>query len=326
MLDSYLSQLEAKLRQALPRDIAEEHSREIGAHLRDSIAERIVAGEDENVAIEAALQHIGSEALVADGLIYAHTGFAKKSVWRIAWVPALILFAFWFMPIIANPLMSSNGVFQAWVIGVPTAFLGIFCFTCLKTRRFVMAPIGAAMAVLLIALVVQDRLSYLSAKPAYANYAQASDSLQRAERIQNRLSAVTVLNAEWTSKSPSKVPGSLMAPVRFAHSTLGSNGKRSLTPGFRVVLTHSATEARALWKQNGHDYMRELNIALVAEQQNPAVGLITGMPPIWPSLIAWTEGLSGTWLVLGALNLIVLGLNRLRREIVSRRWRPVSLV
>ncbi len=325
MLDSYLEQLGNRLRAKLPQDIVDEHVREIGDHLRESVDERVLAGESEQVATENALRRIGSDTLVADGLIYAHTGLAKMSVWRIAWVPAMIVFVFWGAPILALSAMDALGVILAWLILLPGAFATTFGLACVRSRRFVMAPIGAAMSLLLAMYCVQYQVTStrLAAEQRANNLARAAQSPQRVQRLQSAIQTAASLQHDWTT---GKVPGTLLAPTRVNSADwIASANHQRPTPNYLVVAANSAGEASKLWKQNGRRYVSELHLYLSAEHRSPAMEVESGLPPIGPAALAWAEGFGGVWSVLAGLNLLLIGIPRHRRTAASEQWRPAQL-
>jgi len=328
MLDSYLKRLEAKLLTKLPKDVADEHVKEIGAHLRESIQERISAGESEQTATESALRHIGSDALVADGLIYAHSDIAKKSVWQLAWIPALLVFIFWCAPILAPSAFAKNAVTLPWIICIPGAFAYSFCSTCIRSRRFVMAPIGAAMALLLLIYAIQFQVSWrqLYDEQSVEVAARVARVPLRTHLLQSAIQTGISLEQAWKSTDSAAGPKSLIAPKRVA----GNGWSPSVdpahpTPSFELVAAHSASEAKLLWKQNGRRYLSELNQYLTAERRVTAAAVDPGPPQMGPALLAWAEGTVGILAALATLNILLIAIPRRRRNLASERWKPAPL-
>jgi hypothetical protein len=328
LVDSYLSHLTSKLRRDLPKDVAHEHVREIAAHLRESIAERVSAGESEEAAAEAAIRGVGSDALVADSLVRAHSGISQLSVWRVALVPTLILFAFWFGPLSANSILSSAHAYIVWIPCLPLTFIGTFCYACWRSRRFLMAPIAAAMGLLLLIVCVQYQSSFFKAGLRFkddVDAVAARESRTYLMRDKAALAQATTLAEMWKSKSPMSTPGSQLAPVSYLDK--GPSTDRTPRPVHRhaLVLVGSATEAKALWQKNGDLYLRMLQGSVRADERSPYLNPNHGVPPLSAAIVPWSEGFGGVWLCLAALNLIILGLGRWYRATITRNWRPARL-
>lgn len=159
LVDSYLNKLEAKLLKALPKDVADDHVKEIGAHLNESIASQIDQGKTEVDATSDALKSVGSYVLVADGLIRAHAGITEESVWRTAAIPASLSAMYWFLPM-AWHSWQPGLLMWSWVFLVPLLFVVTFVRACVRSRRLLIAPTGLALFLVLLGAIADNALYY----------------------------------------------------------------------------------------------------------------------------------------------------------------------
>jgi len=71
-VERYLARLFARLSRSIGRQAAEEHVKELRAHIEMSVAEMVRNGLTEEDAVAKALRQVGSVRRVADGLLRAH--------------------------------------------------------------------------------------------------------------------------------------------------------------------------------------------------------------------------------------------------------------
>ncbi len=326
LVGSYLSRLEKALQRQMPKSVAEEHVGEIAVHLRESIAEQVQAGKTEAEATIAALQKLGNDAMVADGLIRAHTGIGRLSSWRLGWIPAVILLVYLLVPGVITDIQSATPQFAVWAVFVPLCLIMTFVFACWRSRRVLMLPIAAALSIFFIAAVLQEACA-----PYGAVAKHHGEHLEQMAVVGSQIEGLTTMIAEADSLQAGKpinasprAPGGLMAP-KLVYKT-GPTGAHPYS-AFELTPVASQAEAKELWSKEGGLYLwflhRSLNHSLKERRRLEAENQVTTALVKSSLPMAWV--VFQMWLCIGLFNLAIVGMGRLHRVATAHFWKPAHL-
>lgn len=335
LVDAYLFRLRSRLLRRLPGDVADDHVNEIRMHLNQSIADQVLIGVPEDRAIVDSLRRVGSDALVADGLIRTHSGIADLPVWRLAWLPTLIGLAYCFIP-----LMYTEGPTPEWlpaVLWLPSCFLVAFSYACWRSRRFLLTPIAVGAFVVFSGLILQT-VAFSPIGLTKRSQEMRSRSLIGYQRqIANCTLSVTQARSLMAadgrridqSGQAERVAPKRVRDVEFASGPY-SPIEREVDHGWTVNLAPVTTiaEAKDLWRKNGSSYIQMQTQTLQraeADYQSFRALKLDGAELTSVMLRIGTAVLTILGIV-ATLNASVLGLGMLYRVAIARRWRPERLI
>jgi len=330
LLESYLGRISKRLRRSLPATVAEEHLKEIGLHLSESIADQMVAGKSERAATIEAVRRMGSDVLVADGILRAHSKIGEMSVWRLARVPSLIVMLYCVVPV----AMGEMRPVPEWLIPLPlylpTCFVIFFSYACLRSRRVLVLPVAVAFAVGLIAFLI-DIMAFsgfgYTARSHQEMRLMLRQNQSQIAMLQSQVERGANLKSAYVEGTAKASRFGLEAPQPERTYTSGSGpwlpvDQTSVTSRWVLQPASTVDVAVRQWTKHGDEYLT----ALKADMQNQ---LAIRRRLLSSRLDAATlVGYAGNytllvgvvWLGILIWNLAFLGFGWLYRRAVSRMW------
>ncbi len=331
LIDQYLEKLEKRLAKRLTNMVAHEQSAEIRLHLHASVAEKMASGEPELEATRKALEALGSDRSIADGIIRSRLGIDKKNPWRISWLAGLLAILYGFIP---ETFFEFN-VIPEWLMSVtlwlPTLFLVVFGIVCWKSRRILWMPMLTVCVVVGLIGVVQIT--------AFSPAGFTSHSMSSLQKLVGEFQAEkSKLEFEVSfSKAPATTfpyPQSLKQDQQYwapqkdlassSHNFPGTAIQVEDGRSIRVWLGLTDTEAKArkLWMTLGQEYaqanltrIKEINdsLAMWGSPASRREMIVTGLNFLFRSTLK-------SFLLIMAFNLVVVILERLSRIGQDRLW------
>ena len=323
-VESYLISLHTRLAKRMSVPLAEEHVREIGMHLRDSVASRVEIGNSLEVATVEALQALGSDALVADGLIRLHLGLNTRSVWRFVWLPCLVILTYGFVPWTMNMVEFPTWM-ETYANWIPFGVISTFGYACWRSRKVLMKP----MSLTLVAVLAFTVLNF----SVFSPYGASQHSHDLRMRVvagfdRNIRDTKAKIIAAETMRRNAVVGLSRLAPswntVGFSSDIAGLpfTHHESKVPVLGWQATSSQQMAKALWAKNGNAFIGNLNKELQDEQSNKRMWLNIHPNMTWIKDVAirTSEMMFLIWTLLAAINLAVLLSVKLSIVIRNHLW------
>ncbi|HWA83082.1 MAG TPA: permease prefix domain 1-containing protein [Fimbriimonadaceae bacterium] len=332
-LDTYMDRLGKRIGGKLPQEETGEHLREIRQHLDDSRAALVRNGMTEEAAETETLRQIGSDRLLAEGLIREHRGYGVRSPWRLGLLPAVILLAGLALPAAFVLWLPMAFAYFDWIVWLPATGTLLFLLACLRFRRILLLPLAAVLGVSLIAGVVAVALgpSGVTAHSATLRKENLAGFDREIARLKGEYeTAQTATTAAVLPASLARGPGSdFLAPVvsdapEYERSFYNPIGRQVGVRPRADLMATPREEAVRLWRKNGRFYASQL-LGEIGEQQSYRA-VWTKSAGSWSVVgqAAWSELLFGlrALIFFGLLNLGALGALRARDRAIQSRWRP----
>jgi hypothetical protein len=329
LVDNYLSRLQTRLEKRMPQRIAEERVREVEGHLRESVASRICDGNSLEQAAVEALQALGSDALLAEGLIRQHLGLNNRQAWKFAWLPCLALFSYGLVPWTINEVQFPTWIetFVSWNVSILVLSLG---YACWRSRRFLLKPI----AIVLGLVFVLDMLNFVVLSSA--GFTAHSEELRKQivvgfdQNIWDAKSKIAKTEQMRSDALNEKTVSPTMAPTwSVVGNEEGIAGvpftvKSPPTPVLSLRQVPDPGEAKTLWEKNGTRYLRTLHGELNEAIRNQKFWRDFKSDPIMLRNAAWSffRELLVCGMILAAFNALILAGQRAIVSIRTRLWRP----
>ena len=310
---------------------AAEHVEEVRGHLAESIKDSVAQGSTAEEAQITALRNIGSDRLVADGILRAHSGIGEISTWRIGALPALIVCAYGVIPIYLAAGTQSPDWLGAFAMWLPTATLLTFIYACIRSRKLVLKPLVAAFAFILVINLAQICLT------APSSYGAHSPNVARFDHYINDLNQ-KIADAQTRVRTgdpmlASQGQSGYMAPSTYwvtdtaqgPFDPIEHEVHRRLTT--QLVPIASAGQARDAWGRSGPAYVEQLKSDLAENAKFRSYWVNTKFTP---SIVVTAAGrllemLGSVLAVLFLINAACLGLVWLAKAWFRRTWRPERL-
>lgn len=331
LTDAYIARLSNRIGRKIPVLEVQDHVQEIRHHIAECRATLERDGVAPEQAEVEALKQLGSERLIAEGMIREHRGFAVRSVWRIALIPSLVLVVAFLVPeaFMIWPITMGAMDVMIWLPAIGTA---LFVFACLRSRRILLLPMAAVLV-----LTFAGSLLFFANGPSGVT---AHAAIEREKNITGFDREIARLRGDYAAAKSVPASGPIPAAFRSGAGFLAPqvqdspSYERSIynpvgwpTPSQRrVVLAPAATEgeARQGWLQSGPAYAHQLAND-IAEQQSERsywvqskggwdkLGQAAGM-----GVVFTLQAIA----VFAAINFAALGGLMLRDRIIRSRWRP----
>lgn len=331
LIDAYLARLTKRIDRRLPVDEAHDHVQEIGQHIAECRASLEQAGVGPEQAEVEALRQLGSERLIAEGLIREHRGFGLRSVWRIALIPSIVLLVALLVPeaFMVWPIMMGALDLMIWLPAIGTA---LFVFGCLRSRRVLLLPMATALLLSLLGSLIffANGPEGITAHAAIEREKNITGFDQEIARLRGGYAAAKSVATSGPIPAAFRSGTGFLAPQiqdspRYERSIYNPIGWQTASLR-RVVLAPAATEgeARRLWMQIGSAYAHQLAND-IAEQQSGRSYWVQSKGG-WDKL-GRAAGIGIIFIlqaiaVFAAINFAALGAVVLRDRIIRSRWRP----
>ncbi|HVT11960.1 MAG TPA: hypothetical protein VHE55_06810 [Fimbriimonadaceae bacterium] len=333
-IEAYMARLGRRIGRKLPQK--EEFLREIRQHLEESRAALATDGMVGEAAEIEALRRMGSERLIAEGLVREHRGYGVRSPWRLGFLPALVLLVGFVLPTIFMLWMPIGLSIFEGLLWLPSIGTLLFVLACLRFRRILLLPLAAVLGASMIMGIASVALG--------PKGVTAYSAVLRKENIAGFDREIARLKAEYetarTATGATVLPASLArghgyyyaAPVVSAAPELD----RSIYNPIGTVTSHPQAyllgmpkeEAVRRWKENGRFYSSQL-LGQIQQQQTYRSAWLTSEGG-WGTVgfASWRELIFNlkAFLFFGILNLLALGVLRLRDRLIQARWRPERVV
>ena len=335
LVENYLRRLQTRLEKRMPLRLAEDHVREIQLHLAESVASRVERGNSTEKATVEALQALGSDALLAEGLIRQHLGLNILSPWRFAWLPCLALLTYGLVPWEISEVQVPTWIetFASWNILILVLSFG---YACWRSRRLIMKPIALALGLMFIL----DMIHF--AAFSSAGFTGHSSELRKQiiagfdrniRDVKSEIKSAEKMRSDaWNGFEPKVMTPTMMAPAW----SVGVNERGvagvpiSIADAPTLVLSlkpvSDRREAMALWSKNGTGYLRRLHGDLNEAVLNQKFWLNFTPDPRRLLFAAWSFLQYGATfgVILAAFNMLVLGAQRACGAVRSRLWKPAQ--
>jgi len=333
-IDAYLGRLSNRLGRKLSKGEAAEHVLEIGAHLREGCEHLAQLGQSKLEAEVEALRRLGSDRLVAENLLREHSGVLSLSVWRLAWLPALLLLSADFLPRLLigrlRPELFNLWIFAPWIGAI------LFVIACWRSRRLIVVPLVAATFLASVGAVVLFTFgpSGVTESSALERHQEIAHFDQAIRRLKDLVDQVRLISPNAPLPPAFTMKGGYWAPSESLVVNLRSSSLNPIaveTGRTRTIdLKPVASEAVAkrLWREHGAAFSARLNCEL-NEQRSLRYHwqtMLHGWSQVRICSIQVLSSYGPVVVMITLLNVLALTARKWRDEIVQRTWRPERLV
>jgi len=326
LIDSYLSRLEARLQRRLQTSQTKEHVQEIGVHLHESISDQVSKGKPENAATLDALRSLGSDRLVADSLIRAHSGINERSAWRVTWFSIMLLLIY---------CLSYQGIkltTEYWLEGylrwIAAGFTAAFVYACWRSRKLLIVPVAVSVGIVCFATVFQGSVFYDQNNRRTLQFvnrliAGGEEQLKELGSVSKTYKNSSFDPLDPIYWAPKPLVTRVVSAVNWTPFTYEIGRKTPL----QLAPVRSQAEASALWKLNGDQFAKNLRDGIRHEKEVRTQLLGDKFDPQAFATLAFTTILDALGFIVAimAVNVLTLGLGSLHRKAISQLWRPDQL-
>jgi hypothetical protein len=263
--DAMLTDIESRLRNRVPSDRLTAVVDELRSHLEMSVREHVDGGMSLEDAERTAVADFGSPKVIAERIIRRERGYDKRSAWRLAAVPILLLLLQTFVLFTPGIVGGPFGLLD-YLNWVEMAFLASLFIVVWKTRRWIVLPL-ATVIVLLYASAPFMVAKFMPFPMGMSKDAARHGFQQQIQTYERQISEGNAILAG-TAKPRPRGDGLYEAPVQ---SRVDHNVHLPLLP----IMVHTSSQemvntgtdssvaaAQAHWRQNGAGYLAFLRSEL----------------------------------------------------------------